>query len=498
MIKKILIIIFLFLVLVPLSYFLVRYAYFEQTKKDLSIKYSAPSYKVLSQSPFGKVSFSFKYPIPKNYFLKNFVLYPEVEGDFIFKEGANSPIAVVGYKEIEFIPKNIKRDQNYQIKVFDKEFNFSLPSPKVQKMEFNPETKEMEIVFFDMIDEDYFFKNFKIEPNIEGHYYFLENNKRVVFKPEIIEEDKDYSAKIADKNISFRVESPKVSNFTFNDNLKQVEITFTKPVSQERFFQNLVIYPSLEGEYIFDQTNTKVIFKINNIIEDQIYSVNILGENFTFVSESVKVKKLYFDKSKKQVVIIFTKQIENDRFFNSFKIEPYIEGSFSFNSSRTQVVFKPNEIKDNEEYVITVLGSTLRFKYVPPSPPAPKPISSGDKSIDVNLSTQRLKLYQGGVLIAEYLISSGRPGMATPTGNFTVLSKETNHWSTQYSLFMPYAMKFYNGYYIHELPYWPGGYREGEEHLGIPVSHGCVRLGVGAAQQVFNFADIGTPIIIHY
>ena len=62
---------------------------------------------------------------------------------------------------------------------------------------------------------------------------------------------------------------------------------------------------------------------------------------------------------------------------------------------------------------------------------------------------------------------------------------------------MPYSLRFYNGYYIHELPYWPGGYREGEEHLGIPVSHGCVRVGMGAAQNVYNFADIGTLVIIH-
>jgi len=58
-------------------------------------------------------------------------------------------------------------------------------------------------------------------------------------------------------------------------------------------------------------------------------------------------------------------------------------------------------------------------------------------------------------------------------------------------------LNFYNGYFIHELPYWPGGYREGENHLGIPVSHGCVRLGIGAAAKVYQFAAIGTKVVIH-
>lgn len=53
-----------------------------------------------------------------------------------------------------------------------------------------------------------------------------------------------------------------------------------------------------------------------------------------------------------------------------------------------------------------------------------------------------------------------------------------------------------SAYGIHELPEWPGGYKEGKSHLGRPVSHGCVRLGVGSAEWLFNWADIGTEVII--
>jgi lipoprotein-anchoring transpeptidase ErfK/SrfK len=50
---------------------------------------------------------------------------------------------------------------------------------------------------------------------------------------------------------------------------------------------------------------------------------------------------------------------------------------------------------------------------------------------------------------------------------------------------------------IHELPEWPGGYKEGANHLGIPVSHGCIRLGVGPAKQVYDWTEVGTPVVIY-
>lgn len=117
--------------------------------------------------------------------------------------------------------------------------------------------------------------------------------------------------------------------------------------------------------------------------------------------------------------------------------------------------------------------------------------------IDVSLSQQVMTLFENGVKVNEFLVSTGKVGMPTPTGQYAVQRKETNHWSNKYKLWMPYSMNFSGPYYIHELPYWPNGYHEGESHLGRKVSHGCIRLGIGPAQYVFNWADIGTPIYIH-
>ena len=120
-----------------------------------------------------------------------------------------------------------------------------------------------------------------------------------------------------------------------------------------------------------------------------------------------------------------------------------------------------------------------------------------NKKIEINIKKQELKYYLSDVLMGKFLISSGARD-TTPRGNFKILNKQLKAWSS-YGLWMPYWMAFAGEgrYGIHELPIWPNGYREGEDHLGKPVSHGCVRLGIGAAEFMYNWSDVGTPVFIY-
>lgn len=119
------------------------------------------------------------------------------------------------------------------------------------------------------------------------------------------------------------------------------------------------------------------------------------------------------------------------------------------------------------------------------------------KYIDISLSSQLLTIFEGTNQLGQYQISSGKSSMPTPTGLRSVISKDPRAWSAPYGLWMPWWNGIGGGVGIHELPEWPGGFKEGEAHLGTPVSHGCIRLGVGPAQTVYNWADIGTPVYIH-
>ncbi len=121
------------------------------------------------------------------------------------------------------------------------------------------------------------------------------------------------------------------------------------------------------------------------------------------------------------------------------------------------------------------------------------------KYIDIDLTNNMLYVYENGRKKFEAQTSDGRPGMATPTGQYSVMNKELMHWSGKYALWMPNSLQFtVAGHYVHRLPEWNSGYVEGENHLGMDVSHGCVRVGYDEAPILYNMVDVGTPIVIHY
>ena len=108
-----------------------------------------------------------------------------------------------------------------------------------------------------------------------------------------------------------------------------------------------------------------------------------------------------------------------------------------------------------------------------------------------------LSRFLGGVRFDTYMVSSGIND-TTPRGHFQIYNKHPKAWSS-YGLWMPYwmAITATGKYGIHELPVWPNGYREGEDHLGTPVSHGCVRLGTNSAKLMYEWTEVGTPIFIY-
>jgi lipoprotein-anchoring transpeptidase ErfK/SrfK len=91
----------------------------------------------------------------------------------------------------------------------------------------------------------------------------------------------------------------------------------------------------------------------------------------------------------------------------------------------------------------------------------------------------------GSVLRAVH-VSTAAPGHVTPTGRFTIYRKERMSWSVPFQVWMPYASYFTGGYALHEYPDVPP----------YPASHGCVRVPAGDSAVVWEFATLGTPIVI--
>ena len=123
----------------------------------------------------------------------------------------------------------------------------------------------------------------------------------------------------------------------------------------------------------------------------------------------------------------------------------------------------------------------------------------GAKRIEVDVSEQRMYVWQGETLVWSLVVSTGLPGYPTRRGSFAVQSKIPNAWSSAWQLWMPHWLGIYwagpseNG--IHALPII-NGQRLWGGYLGSPISYGCVVLGSADAEQLYNWADIGTPVSI--
>ncbi len=100
-------------------------------------------------------------------------------------------------------------------------------------------------------------------------------------------------------------------------------------------------------------------------------------------------------------------------------------------------------------------------------------------AVQVQLSSQTMKVTVDGAQFANWPVSTARRGYRTPTGTYAPYSLERMHYSKLYDYTpMPYSIFFHTGYAIH------GTYDV--RHLGYPVSHGCIRLSPGHARSLFE------------
>lgn len=113
------------------------------------------------------------------------------------------------------------------------------------------------------------------------------------------------------------------------------------------------------------------------------------------------------------------------------------------------------------------------------------------RRIVIDLSEQRLSAWEGKKRVYSFRISTGKRLTPTPKGKFWINSKyRINRMRGRgYDISdVPYAMYFYNGYAIHGA-YW-------HNKFGTPVSHGCVNLRVKQARQLYNWAKVGTLVVV--
>ncbi len=120
-------------------------------------------------------------------------------------------------------------------------------------------------------------------------------------------------------------------------------------------------------------------------------------------------------------------------------------------------------------------------------------VSVPEQWVEVDLSSQHLRGYQGKRLIMNTKVSTGKRGYSTPVGEYTAGPEKSRHRvSSKYeNAPMPYSVQLRGGYFIHGSSSVPR----------YAASHGCVRMpltGMNAAKYFFEWVNLSTPISIRH
>jgi lipoprotein-anchoring transpeptidase ErfK/SrfK len=146
-------------------------------------------------------------------------------------------------------------------------------------------------------------------------------------------------------------------------------------------------------------------------------------------------------------------------------------------------------VSDNKSLSKDVSIDTAPFKTVT--------MTGAGKWIEVDLSKQQLTMWLGNTIVMQTLISSGRAATPTQAGEFAIYSK------TPMTTMTGTILGEY--YYVPDIP-WVSYFDQGEafhgtywhHNFGHPMSHGCVNMTIADAKTLYDFAPIGTKVIVHY
>lgn len=248
----------------------------------------------------------------------------------------------------------------------------------------------------------------------------------------------------------------------------------------------------------YGESLTAIAWKYGVSVEDLVRANNLPNPNFVFAGQRLVIPAGSAGAASAQAVSAPTEAAggETTHIVQAGQTLTSIAASYGVSVS---ALMQANGLR-NQNFIY--VGQRLRIP-APGSAPAPsasaasapvlaEPPYSG-RWIDVNLSTQTLTAYEGSIPVFTALVSTGLPATPTVTGHFKIYSKYTAidmAGPGYYLPAVPWTMFFYRGYALHGA-YW-------HNNFGQPMSHGCVNLSVPDAKWLFEFASIGTPVVVHY
>jgi len=126
----------------------------------------------------------------------------------------------------------------------------------------------------------------------------------------------------------------------------------------------------------------------------------------------------------------------------------------------------------------------------------------------ISVAGQRLRAYERGKVVEETLVTTGRPELPTDIGPMQV-TKKSSPWTMQSpwpkgspfwypDTVVQMVLWFTNtGEGIHDAAWEPASAYGPGSTTGPYASHGCIHVTAAAETFLYNWAELGTPVIVY-
>ena len=229
-----------------------------------------------------------------------------------------------------------------------------------------------------------------------------------------------------------------------------------------------------------NDTQNIQVEQANNNEEENKYE-----DDITSFSSNTSFKKTYYISGDR--VNVYADSSGSDKILRYLKKEDVI---VAYNENNGYIYCEDNNgrfgwVRKNKDNLSGELNKNTKYK------------------VEINLTKQLIAVYKDNVEVRQIQCSTGLIGDAdteTPVGNFEIQNKGTFFFSPKYNQGGKYYIKFFSNYLIHSIPTDRSGniIEEEKDKLGVPVSHGCVRVPIEESKWLYDNVPVGSTVSIHY
>lgn len=250
----------------------------------------------------------------------------------------------------------------------------------------------------------------------------------------------------------------------------------------------------------------------NGNLKEGINYLKKIPSTSKYANKANKYIKQYVNEYKEGLFNQADELVKDDYYTKAINLLKYADTSI-IDVNDTDIEAKINSISEaRENYLTSISSNENKQETISASSKLLQSLTSNNINtlniesltsnlIYVNLKDQITYIYKGSInnwdKIKSFKCSTGIESEKTPTGIFDVRERGAWFFSDKYNQGGKYWVQFYGDYLFHSVPYNKDQSEVVDYTLGVPASHGCIRLKTEDAKWIYDNIESGTKVIIN-